>query len=96
MNCGWGRQSTLIRKASGSAVRWRQVRITDIRMLCALARPGTVAAPDLAIHHCRTNRLLGPMVCRLNRWIDQEPEPLHRMIQEMAGQAAIRFVREGA
>ena len=60
------------------------------------ARPRAIAAPDLAIHHRRPDGPLGPMVGGLNRRIDQEPEPVHGVLEKVLGQAAIRFVREAA
>ena len=50
------------------------------------APPSAVAAPDFAIDDRRTDRTLGPMIRGLNCRIDQEPEPLHRVLAEMVGQ----------
>ena len=69
--------------------RWPQVRITDIKIPLPSAKPGAVSAPDFAVDHGRTKGLLGPMVRGGDRRIDQEPEPVHRMFQEVS--AKCRF-----
>src|SRR5687768_6317423 len=61
---------------------------------CSL--PGAVAAPYFAVHYRRANRLLATVVGRVGLGVDQEPEPVHGMLQQMPGQTPIRFVREMA
>jgi hypothetical protein len=53
MSCGCGRQRIVERNSSGSTARWRQVRITDIRMLWALA-PGQVRLPPQTCNRVTT------------------------------------------
>ncbi len=65
-------------------------------VLPSCASPGAVAAPYFAVHHGRANCLLGTIVGGVDRRIDQEPEPVHGMIQQMPGQTPIRLVREAA
>jgi hypothetical protein len=60
------------------------------------AEPGAVAAPDFAIDDRRTNRLFAEIVRGVNCRIDQEPKPVHRMIEQMSGQTSIGFARETA
>jgi hypothetical protein len=60
--------------------------------LPSCARPGAIAAPDLAVHHRRPKGLLAAVV----GGVEQEPEPVGGMLQQMPGQTTIRFVREAA
>ncbi len=50
---------------------------------------GAVAAPDLAIHHRRPDRLLAEVVGRRHRRIDREQEPLRQVPASMPGQALV-------
>ena len=60
------------------------------------AAPGAIAAPDLSVHDGRAYRLLGSPVRRVDRRIDQEPEPLHRVFQNVFRQLAIAVIRKRA
>ena len=97
MSCGWGRERILDQERQrfdGALAARAYHRHHDT--LCSGAWPRAVSAPDLAIHHRRTDRSLGPMIRRLNRRVDQEPKPLDRVVQDMFRQAPIRLVRETA
>lgn len=54
----------------------------------------TIAAPDLANQHGGPDGLFRSPVGRVDRGVDQEPEPVRRMSQNMVGQATIRLEGE--
>lgn len=56
--------------------------------------PRSISAPHLAVDDRRANRLLSTPIGGVDRRIDQEPEPVKRMSQNMLGQAAIGRVAE--
>ncbi len=66
----------------------------DALAVCTL--PGSVAAPDVAVHNRRANCLLAAIVPGVQRGIDQEPELMHGMLQQVHGQTSIRPMREAA
>lgn len=58
------------------------------------AAPSAITLPDLAVDDRRADGLLGPPVRGIDRRIDQEPEPLDGMTQDVLRQASVRQVRE--
>ena len=56
MSCGWVPQRIVEMTSVGSTARWRQVRITDIRMLWALV-PGHVRLPPQILRFATAGRM---------------------------------------
>src|SRR5438105_4395834 len=61
---------------------------------CAI--PGAVAAPHFAVHDGRANRLFAAIIRGVDRGVNEKPEPVHGMLQQMPGQTPIRWIREAA
>ena len=59
-----------------------------------MREPCAIAAPDLSIDDRRPDRLFAAIICGIDPRIDQEPEPVDCVPQQMAAQTPVWLVRE--